>query len=175
VNGDGGDNFGVEVEARSSLDVLSSALADVSINANVTLVESSVATGGVIDVYLPGTGAQRLALAPRERGLQGQSPYVVNVGLSWASPGGASASVLFNRFGRRIDAVGAETLPDIYERARNQLDAVIEWPLLEGWRAKLSASRLVGNVVEFTQGGGLLRSYDTGRSVSFGLSWAAGR
>jgi hypothetical protein len=52
---------------------------------------------------------------------------------------------------------------------------VIEVPLMGGWRAKLSGSRLVGNVVEFTQGGELIRSYDSGRSVSFGLSWGAGR
>jgi hypothetical protein len=44
-----------------------------------------------------------------------------------------------------------------------------------GWRAKVSASRLIGSVVEFTQGDDLIRGYDTGRSVSFGLSWGAGR
>jgi hypothetical protein len=100
---------------------------------------------------------------------------VLNVGITWAAESGASATLLFNRFGKRIDAVSAETLPDIYEQARSQLDAVVEWPLLVGWKAKLSATRLVGNEVEFMQGDGLLRSYDTGRSVSFGLSWAAGR
>jgi hypothetical protein len=100
---------------------------------------------------------------------------VANVAITWAFAEGASASVLFNRFGRRIDAVSAETLPDIYEEARSQIDVALEWPLLRGWRAKLSASRLIGNEVEFTQGGGLLRSYDLGRLVSFGLSWGSGR
>jgi hypothetical protein len=134
-----------------------------------------VETGGVIDAYLPGTGATQLAVQPRDRALQGQSPYVANVGMTWAFAEGASATVLFNRFGERIDAVTAETLPDIYEEARSQLDVAMEWPLLRGWRAKVSASRLIGNVVEFTQGDGLLRSYDLGRSVSVGLSWGAGR
>jgi hypothetical protein len=99
----------------------------------------------------------------------------VNLGLTWAPTRGPSASLLFNRFGERIDAIGAQSLPDVYESARNQLDAVVEWPLLRGWRARVAASRLLGNVVEFTQGDDLLRSYDLGRSVSFGLSWGAGR
>lgn len=175
VNEESADNYGVEVEMRSDLQALSPALADLSVNTNVTLVRSTVHTGGEIDVYLPGTGASQLALAPKERALQGQSPYVINVGLTWAPLGGASATLLFNRFGKRIDAVSAEALPDIFEEPRSQLDAVVEWPVLRGWRAKLSASRLVGNVVEFKQGDELLRSYDTGRTVSLGLSWGAGR
>jgi outer membrane receptor protein involved in Fe transport len=175
VNGDSGENYGVEIEMRSDLAFVAPALTDLSINGNVTLIESSVSTGGAIDVYLPGTGASQLSLAPKERALQGQSPYVLNLGLTWAPLGGASASILFNRFGERIDAVSAEAHADIYESARNQLDAVIEWPIRGGWKAKLSAARLLGNEVEFTQGGDVIRAYDMGRSVSFGLSWGAGR
>jgi hypothetical protein len=115
-----------------------------------------------------------LAVVPKNRALQGQSPYVANLGLAWASAG-LSASVLFNRFGRRIDAVGGQATPEIYEEARSQLDAVVEFPLRSGWKAKLSANRLLGNEVEFTQGGGTLRSYDVGRSLSLSLGWGVGR
>jgi hypothetical protein len=165
----------VEIELRSPLDVLAASLADVTLNANLTLVRSEMQAGGTVLVYFEGTGAGDLILEERDRAPQGQSPYVLNLGLTWAPLGGASATVLFNRFGERIDAIGALALPDIYEEARSQLDAVIEVPLMGGWKAKLSGSRLVGNVVEFTQGDELIRSYDTGRSVSFGLSWGAGR
>ena len=175
VNAQGGTNYGVELEVRSPLDVLSASLADVTLNANLTLVASTMQTGGTVDVYFEGTGAEQLTIEERDRSLQGQSPYVVNAGLTWAPPSGPSASILFNRFGKRIDAIGAQALPDVYEQARSQLDAVLQWPLLGGWEAKISASRLLGNVVEFIQGDELLRSYDVGRSVSFGLSWGAGR
>jgi len=175
VNARGGQNYGLELEARSPLDFLSEGLSDVVVNGNLTLVRSSMNTGGAVDVYLESSGATQITIEERNRALQGQSPYVVNLGLTWAPNGGASASLLFNRFGERIDAIGAQSLPDVYESARNQLDAVVEWPLMSGWRAKLAASRLLGNVVEFTQGGDLLRSYDLGRTVSFGLSWGAGR
>lgn len=175
VNARGGTNHGVELELRSPLDELGAGLADVTFNANLTLVASKVQTGGTVDVHFDGTGSTQLGLEPRDRALQGQSPYVINAGLTWAPLGGASASVLFNRFGARIDAIGALALPDVYESARTQLDAVVEWPVAGGWKAKLSASRLLGNEIELTQGGELLRSYDAGRTVSFGLSWGAGR
>jgi len=175
VNASGGRNYGVELEARSPLDFISEGLSSFVLNGNLTLVKSAMSTGGSIDVYLESAGATQIELQPRERTLQGQSPYVVNLGLTWAPDGGPSASLLFNRFGERIDAIGALSLPDIYESARNQLDVVVEWPLMSGWKAKASASRLMGNVVQFTQGGDLIRSYDMGRTVSFGMSWGAGR
>jgi len=175
VNADEAENYGVEVEARSDLGFLSESLATLSLNGNLTLVTSSVTTGTSIDVYLPGTGASTLGVLPKNRPLQGQSPYVLNLGLTWGPRDGASVSVLYNRFGRRIDGVGGETTPEIYEEARGQLDAVVEWPLSAGWKAKLSANRLLGNEVEFTQGGGTLRSYDVGRSLSLSLGWGTGR
>ena len=175
VNAEEADNYGVEVEARSDLGFLSEGLSSLAVNGNLTLVESDVTTGSLINVYLPGTGATELSVVPKNRALQGQSPYVANLGLTWATPAGASASVLFNRFGRRIDAVGGQSTPEIYEEARSQLDAVLELPLASGWKAKLSANRLLGNEVEFTQGGGTLRSYDVGRSFSLSLSWGSGR
>jgi len=176
ANADGADNYGLEFEVRSDLGFLSEGLSSLSFNGNLTLVESEVETGSRIRVYLPGTGETDLAVVPKNRGLQGQSPYVVNAGLTWAPvEGGATATVLFNRFGRRIDAVGGQATPDIFEEARSTLDAVVEWPVRGGWKAKLSASRLLGNVVEFTQGGDLLRQYDAGRSLSLGLSWGVGR
>jgi len=175
VNADEANNYGIELEMRSDLGFLNERLSAWSFNGNLTLVGSDVTTGAASRVFLPGTGAADIAMVPKQRALQGQSPYVINAGLSWAPAGGSTATVLFNRFGRRIDAVGGQATPDVFEEARNQLDAVVEWPLSSGWKAKAAASRLIGNVVEFTQGGGLLRSYDAGRSVSLGLSWGAGR
>ena len=71
-------------------------------------------------------------------------------------------SVLFNRFGRRIDAVGGQATPDIHEEPRSQLDIVAERILFGGAKLKLSASRLIGGEVRFTQDGGLLRRWNTG-------------
>lgn len=176
VNADGATNYGAEFELRTGLGFLAAAARDITLNANLTLVESEVQTGATADIYIPGTGPLSIAVVDRSRALQGQSPYVVNVGLTWFQPTtGWSASLLYNRFGDRIDAVGGQATPDIFEQGRDQLDVVFEAPLGSGWKAKLSGSRLLGNVINFTQGGGLLRSWDQGRAVSLGFSWGSAR
>ena len=172
VNAGGATNYGAEIELRSSLEYLSESLSDFSINANVTFVESEVSTGGTALIFIPGQGEVELDVLERPRPLQGQSPYVANAGLTYAPVGGGtSASLLFNRFGRRIDAVGRESTPDIYEEARSQLDLTVEQELWNGVEVKFSASRLLGNVVDFTQGNELLRQWDSGRKFSLSFSW----
>lgn len=175
VNADQATLYGAELEVRTSLGIVTRALENVFFNANLTLVESEVATAGSAQIYIPGTGATTIAVVERDRPMQGQSPYVVNLGLAYDSPTwGTRATVLYNRFGRRIDSVGGQALPDVYEEARDQLDVVIEQDLPGGFNAKLSASRLLGNEVEFTQGGGTLRGYDTGHSFSLSIGWQPG-
>ena len=141
---------------------------------------------GVIRVYIPGEGGADLPVVEKDRAPQGQSPYIVNVGLTYAHEPGMSdephdrhrhdlqVSVLFNRFGRRIHAIGGQAAPDIYEEARSQLDIVVERRILNGAKLTLSAGRLFGNKVEFTQGGGLLRQWDSGRTVSLSIGWETG-
>lgn len=176
VNADGATNYGAEFEIRSDLGFLGEGLENLSFNGNVTVVTSDVQTGNDARIYVPGVGPTTIAVVDRERALQGQSPYVANFGLSWFDPATSwSASFLFNRFGNRIDAVGGQGTPDILEEARNQLDVVVEAPIGAGWKAKLSASRLLGNEVRYIQGGGLVRGYDRGRAISFGLSWGSNR
>ncbi len=176
VNAPRATNYGVELEARTGLGMIAAALTDVTLNMNLTLVTSDVNTGSDVEVYLPGEGAMPLAVVEKDRPLQGQSPYVVNVGATYANANaGLSASVLFNRFGRRIDSVGAQELEDIYEEARNQLDLTVEKQLTGAVALKLSAARLLGSEVEFTQFGDLIRGHELGRTVSLTVSWEPGR
>ena len=173
VNGGEASNYGLELELRTDLGFMSPALQSLSFNGNLTLVDSEVTTPSTIRVYIPGEGGSDLAVAPKNRALQGQSPYVFNVGLTYAGDR-SEATVLFNRFGRRIDAVGGQATPDIFEEARSQLDVVLERTLFTGTSVKLSARNLVGHEVEFTQGGGLLRRWDVGRTLSFSVGWSTG-
>ncbi len=173
VNADGATNYGIELEVRTGLGFIAPRLDNVALNANLTLIESDVQTGGLARIYIPNSGPVDLQVVDKERPLQGQSPYVVNLGLTWFEPlTGASASVLFNRFGRRIDTVGGQGTPDIYEEARSQFDLVLEAPVGRGWKAKVAASRLLGDEVRYTQGGDLLRGWNLGRTVSLGFSWS---
>ncbi len=175
INGGTANNYGLELELRTDLGFMSPKLATLALNGNVTLVRSKVTTPETIRIYVPGEGGTDLSVVAKERALQGQSPYVINLQLGYASASGRSrATALFNRFGRRIDTVGGQATPDIFEEPRSQLDVVLERTLASGMVVKLSASRLVGNVVEFTQYASVLRRWDSGRTISFSLGWDTG-
>ncbi len=174
VNAPEASNYGTEIELRTGLAFLSEALESFSLNGNLTLVNSTVATGGTARIHLQGSGAADLAVVDRERGLQGQSPYMVNLSLAYASRSeDTRASIFYNRFGRRIDAIGGQATPDIHEEARGTMDAVLERELADGFSTKLSLTRLLGNVVRFTQGDGTVRRYDSGRRVSLSVRWGS--
>ncbi|MYH48221.1 MAG: outer membrane beta-barrel protein [Gammaproteobacteria bacterium] len=174
VNAPDANNYGTEIELRTGLAFLSESLENFSLNTNLTLVNSTVATGGTARIYLQGSGPTDLAVVDRERGLQGQSPYMVNFSLAYASRSeDTRASVFYNRFGRRIDAIGGQATPDIYEEGRGTMDAVLEQRLPGDFSIKLSLTRLRGNVVRFTQGDGTVRQYDGGRRVSLSMRWGS--
>jgi TonB-dependent receptor len=59
----------------------------------------------------------------KNRGLQGQSPYLINVGTQYFNQKiGFGTTILFNRIGDRIADVGNSAYADIYERHRNVFD-----------------------------------------------------
>lgn len=175
VNGGTANNWGFELEMHSDLDRLASALSALELNANVTLVQSKVNVPDMVRVYIPGEGGIDLSVVARERSLQGQSPYIVNVGLVYTSDGGGGGgtalSVLFNRFGKRVHAVGGQATPDIFEEANSALDVVVERRINGHAKVKLSASRLLGGTARFTQYDGLLRQWDSGRTLSLSVGW----
>ena len=102
----------------------------------------------------------------------GQSPYVVNAGLTYQSTGGSfSATVLYNALGRRVAEAGASGLPDTYEEARQVFDASVQASLFQQLTLKVDGKNLLNSRYLWTQGGVIRQSYLTGRSVSVGLAW----
>jgi outer membrane receptor protein involved in Fe transport len=178
ANGDHADLYGTEIELRGNLGRLMPALQELSLNSNVTLVHSSV-TAGASQVFSFESPLQpdTILASSASRPLFGQSPYVVNAGLTWDHGAtGSMATLLFNRFGRRLDAFGGQALPDVYEEGRTQLDFTVEQALPRGVALRFSATRLLGDRVRFTQSfpNGdkvVTRQYDLGRAFSLGLSW----
>ncbi|MGI9190288.1 MAG: TonB-dependent receptor domain-containing protein [Longimicrobiaceae bacterium] len=171
--------YGGELEFSTPLATLASALEGFSVNANLTLADSRV-EGDSVFIFSPsqpGTPLRFASSATDGRPLFGQSPYVINLGLTYASStGGTTATLLFNRFGRRLDALGGTPVPDIYEEGRSQLDFTVEQALRAGLSLKLSAARLLGSDVEFSQSfpSGdevVTRQYDLGSTFSASLSW----
>lgn len=169
-------SFGLETEARKSMGFISDRLKNLTAVVNLSLIKSSVAF---------------------DRPLQGQSPYIVNVGLFYQQPEeGFMVSIVYNRIGKRIIAVGRpspnawESIPDIYEMPRNEADLAVSKKFGERIEIKAGIKDLFGEqvvyqqnvktVVDMTYYGGdgtrafdrtqNTKSYYPGRQYSLGLS-----
>ena len=167
VNAEDAHNFGIEFELRTSLDFLSASLAHFNVVGNLAFIRSEVGIGDSVVVR----GVSTRQTSP-QRSLQGQSPYVANAILGYQHPTlGTELSLLYNVFGRRIDSVGYETLPDIYEEARHSVDVTLS-QLFGKFLIKCTAKNLLNSPHTFTQGGEICQRYKTGRSFSLGISYS---
>jgi hypothetical protein len=82
--------------------------------------------------------------AQEDRAMQGQSPYIVNLGATYANPKtGLGITVVMNRIGRRIHQVGNSSYLSIYENPRTQLDLQVSKRILEKAEIKVSASDIL--------------------------------
>lgn len=169
-------SFGLETEARKNLGFITERLEKLTAVVNLSLIKSSVAF---------------------DRPLQGQSPYIVNMGLFWQDTDrGFMASLVYNRIGKRIIAVGRpspnewESIPDIYEMPRNEADLAVSKKIGEKLEVKAGIKDLFGEKVVFQQRVNTLvdmsyyggdgtklfdrtqntRSYYPGRQFSVGIS-----
>ncbi len=141
-------NAGWEFEARLSLGHLAGMLDNVTIMANYTTVRSDVeytdartdATGNVIR-----TTATRM--------MQGQAPWTLNLGVYYTHPSlGTNASIMLNKQGRRLSAVGDVRDYDVYEEPRDMVDISVSQPLFGFLEAKLSAKNVFNKERILTSG-----------------------
>ncbi|MDX1675217.1 MAG: TonB-dependent receptor, partial [Longimicrobiales bacterium] len=157
--------YGVELDAQLRLARLSDALGNLGVQANYSRIFSEVSVKAQ-GIFQP-TNLQRP--------LEGQAPYVVNAGLTYASDGGVDAGLYYNRFGPRLTAAGGSGLPDIYEQPRNEIDATVSFPIRSGLRAKLKGQNLLDEEHLYLQSANgfarTQRGYTVGRTFSVGLSW----
>jgi outer membrane receptor protein involved in Fe transport len=166
TNSDGGHNLGVELEARTGLGRLHRTLKPLSVNSNLSLVRSEIALRQTTD------------LGNSRHSLVGQAPYMLNVGLTWASPSGRSElSVLTSSVGRRLkelkvtDGVGfAQKRSNREFGATTTLDATATLTPFRGARIKLAAGNLLDSPVRELEGSVESRRYSTGRTFSVSLS-----
>ena len=106
LNTDVATAFGAELEFRKKLDQIN-IFKHFVISGNFSYIYSKVKdTTGTVN-----------------RPLQGQSPYLINVGLQYdLEKIGLNTTLLFNQIGRRILFVGNEAVSDIWENPRSLLD-----------------------------------------------------
>jgi outer membrane receptor protein involved in Fe transport len=163
ANAERARNYGVELEVRGGLGFLGEALETTAVFANTTIMQSEIEIG------------QSGGVTAENRPMVGQSPYVVNTGLTYSLPDiGLSATALYNIAGRRISSAAEVPLPNVYEEPRHSFDVSLRFPLIAGLRAKADLENLLDSKYEQTQGTVVRESYRTGRTFSLGVSWQPG-
>jgi hypothetical protein len=153
--------YGMEAEVRRDLDGVAEWLRPVTVFGNLTLVHSEIEIGDSLSSRIND-----------ERAMVGQSPYVVNLGVTYALVDRRmSGTLLFNRFGERIVSAAEAPLPDVYERARSSLDLSLRLPLMRGTGVRMDARNLLDAPYQVTQGSVVRESYRSGRTFTVGLNW----
>jgi hypothetical protein len=129
-------SVGFEIEVRKGLDFIAPKLKNFSLFGNYTYIRSQVTFNDL------SAGNKEVKA---DRPLQGQSPYLLNLGLQYTSPV-FNASLLYNRVGERLSLVGNSEFPNVFERPRNLVDLQLSTKVLDKkGELKLNVSDLLNN------------------------------
>lgn len=173
-NADFAKDFGAELEFRKTLAFISdnekSVWSNISVFGNVAVIKSQVKLDGVS------------AEATSERPLQGQSPYLINVGISFNHPEtGITSTLLYNRIGKRLSEVGNYSFPDIYENARDVIDFQISKKLFNKMDIRLNFSDLLhqpyifyqnnDNNTNYAKSDNIIQKTTVGSSIGLSLAY----
>ncbi len=159
-NADGATDLGVELDGKVFLDFLLDDRAFLA--GNIALIQSRVDLGDSGGIE-----------SSKERALQGQSPYVVNLQLGWEDvERGSRAMLVYNVSGKRITDVGALGAPDSYELAVHQVDLIASQEIVGGLKVGLKLQNLLDWPLKQTQGEQVVEEVKLGREASLKLSWA---
>lgn len=124
------NNYGVEIEWRKNLDFIGAE--NLLFFSNASFIRSN------IDL------SQGVSYFDSTRALQGQSPYIINAGLTYNfAKIGMNATLIYNVIGDRVAQVGTVGYGDIYERHRNLLDCSISKRLGSRGEVKLTWSDML--------------------------------
>jgi TonB-dependent receptor len=149
---------GIELEGRKDLHQR----LRVSTNFSYILSEVKYASGQAV-------GRQ----ANLNRPMYGQSPFTLNANAFYTLPViESSLNISFNTFGKRISAVGNNEQPDDeYEQPFNKLDLSLS-KNFGSTSVNLSIENLLGNEVEYIQGGVVTNRYQVGTTFSVDISYS---
>lgn len=140
-NAEKAQSYGLEIDARKRLHEFEKStnlkfLSNITLVVNASIIQSVVATDSIAE-------------GESQRVLQGQSPYIVNVGLYYNdTKNGIMGSAMFNKAGKRIAVVGDINTPHIWEMPFNSLDFTFEKKIFEKISIKFGVKNaLDGNVI----------------------------
>ncbi len=166
ANFDSAELWGFEWELRKHFGFLGPQLADLALYLNASWIDSESsrdAPAQTGDVTTSSSGP-----------LVGQAPFTVNAALEYARQDWGIFRLIYNTIGERLDARGANGLPDIFEQRRDQLDFVFTRtfdafgvPLA----TKLSVENILNDDYLWTQAGIVQSRYRAGATFKVGVSY----
>ncbi|MDN3491929.1 TonB-dependent receptor [Winogradskyella bathintestinalis] len=114
--------YGLEFEARQRLGFISEGLNNLKVNANVSLIKSEL-TMGFEEFDSRSRAARDGEKVEDTRDLQGQAPYLINVGLDYSNSNlGLQTGLFYNIQGSTLEVVGIGLAPDVYTQPFNSLN-----------------------------------------------------
>lgn len=167
------NSTGIEIEIKKSLYALTNSpiINRLSTVLNATFIQSKVKLGAI--------GAGQSDIRP----LQGQSPYIINAGLSYNDTDKKwQINALYNVIGKRIFAVGFDGYPDLYEMPRNVLDLTVNKEINRKLSLKAGVTDILNAPANILQDGNgnkkwnakedqIIQSYAPGRVAQIGFSY----
>jgi len=167
-NSPAGTNSGWEFEIRTSFAFLGEAFRNLSLNGNYTIIHSEV------EYEESRTDVNGLPVVTRAtRPMQGQSPWTWNLSFQYSIPEwGTNLGVFYNKFGRRLNAVGDTREQDVYEESRDMVDLSLTQQLFAGLEAKFGVRNVAGKGRVLTSGDQSVpySAWSQGTMYSFSLS-----
>lgn len=133
--------IGVEFEARKNFNFISESLKDLSLNVNVSLIQSEIemAKGEGQEFESRQQFARDGQVIDDTRELQGQSPFLVNVGLNYNNTDlGLETGLFYNVQGKTLEVVGFGRNPDVFTQPFNNLNFNFSKTFGQDQRSKLS-------------------------------------
>lgn len=143
INYENGTVRGIELEGRTSLDIIHPALSTLVFGANLTLLETEVALPEIEK-----EGLSVFGLEQETRALQGQPEYLLNVNLTWDDEDlGMSAGVFYNVVGETLVTGAAAGFdngrPDLFETSSETLDVTFNKTITERISLSMKAKNLL--------------------------------
>ncbi|NRB84052.1 MAG: TonB-dependent receptor [Winogradskyella sp.] len=129
--------YGAEFEARQRLGFISEGLNNLKVTANFSLIKSELTMS---DDEFNGrvASARDGETIERERDLQGQAPYLINVGLNYDNSDiGLTTGLFYNVQGETLEVVGIREVPDVYTQPFNSLNFTLNKAFGENKRSSI--------------------------------------
>ena len=179
INSNSAEIYGIEIEAKKSLDILHDTLRGFKLGANLTWSDSKLAISDVESAIWGEVGSSdwldKNADNRLTRSLEGQSEWIFNIDFSYTNEDwGTVATLVYSFYDERLKSASYLTIDDVWEDSYDSLNFILSQNFGESqdWKVKFAAKNLTTpDRIERIYGTETLVSrYNTGQSYSLSVS-----